>query len=383
MKKTKKLMCLILSVIMLLSINIPTLAVDMVKTAEETAENSGTMKNGLEIEVTTDKGSYKALDIAKINVTVTNTSENEIKNVSAETVFTDLAPVKGGSTTAETETLKAGESLTFSYKATLKISEHKLNIFQKIFLWFIRLFNGGYTASDNDFDNGRDCTQQAMPIIFGKFQADNVIRVWYGENGSETPDNPTTKDKTYEELINGDDIDEIYNYDESDISVDEETGIEYINNILLIIFEDDCTEERKAEIINSINGTVVGGRDWANELHIRVKKSTLEELETLCDKLLEVEGVLDVEYDEIQYLSDNSTSYIPNDNYIIDANDDNSNAFNSCKLAWNNYTISNALQLSYRNWYHLAIQTPEAWKYNEYFNHINVGIIDSGFKTDH
>ena len=369
---------------MILSLNVPAFAIDTADNTADTGTTSSTGNGNLKIEVTTDKDSYKVLNVATFTVIVTNTSNEAIQNVSAEAVFTDLAPVKKGMTKAETETLEAGESLTLSYKATLNKNEHNLNIFQKIFLWIVRLFNGGYTASDNGFNDGRDYTEQITSLMFGKFQADNVVRVWYGENGSEIPDNPTTQDKTYEELINGVDIDEIYTYDDNDISIDEETGEEYINNILLIIFDEDCSDERKAEIINSINGEIVGGRDWANELHVKIKNCTIEELESICDMLNNTSGVLDADYDDVHYMEDNAVSFTPNDPYIIDSYSEDSNIFNNLELAWNDFAIANSpLQISYRNWYHLAIQTTEAWKYNSYFDNINIGIIDSGFATEH
>lgn len=194
MNKFKKLMCLFLSVLMILSMGIPAFAIDKATDSTSTNETQKTAvnaeKNPLEITIATDKAEYKVTNVAEITATVTNTGKEDIKNVSAEAIFNDLAPVgkKTSETKKEVETLKAGESISFTYKATLNAKAHKLNIFQKIFLWFVRLFNGGYTPSDNGFDNGRDCTEQTYNLIFGKFATENVIRVWYGENGSDNSD---------------------------------------------------------------------------------------------------------------------------------------------------------------------------------------------------
>ena len=197
MNKIKKLMCLFLSVLMILSMCIPAFAIDKATnnntSTNQTETNADTQNSSLKIEISKDKAEYKVLDIAEITVTVTNTGNEDIKNVSAEAVFNDLSPVSKNKseTKKEIETLKAGESISFTYKATLNQNEHKLNIFQKIFLWFIRFFNGGYTPFNNGFDNGRDVIEKADAIFFGKFESINVVKVWYENNDSENNDTVT------------------------------------------------------------------------------------------------------------------------------------------------------------------------------------------------
>lgn len=178
MKKCKRLMCFVLAVLMIFSINVPAFAL-------ETQENGNSAKDDgtpFTIEVTTNKSEYSTLGVAKIDVTITNTSSEEIQNVSAEAVFKQLAPAgRKSETKKEVDTLKAGESISFAYKATINKEEYNLNIFEKIFLWLVRLFNGGFSASDNGFDDGRECTENVTTIKFGKFNADSIIRVWYGK----------------------------------------------------------------------------------------------------------------------------------------------------------------------------------------------------------
>lgn len=282
MKKIKKVMCLVLAALMLVSINVPAFAV---------GEQDGSTDNGepLSIEVSTNKSEYATLGVAKFDVTVTNTSGVDIKNVSAEAVFQQLDPAgRNSETKKEVENLKAGESFSFSYKATINKEKYELNFFEKIFLWLVRLFNGVFTTSDNGFDDGRTSIEKTDTINFGKLSADNVIKVWYEETSDD-----------YQALIEGVDIDEVYEHKDKDISFDEETGIEYINNIIIIMFEDDCTNARKAEIINSIGGKAVGGIEEYDELHIEIRPSTLQELEEICDMLNETEGVFDASFDEV------------------------------------------------------------------------------------
>jgi|GEM_PF-5973066 len=185
MKKCKRLICFVLAALMILSINVPAFAL-------ETQENGNSAKdegNPFTIEVSTNKSEYSTLGVAKIDVTITNTSSEEIQNVSVEAVFKQLAPAgRKSETKKEVDTLKAGESISFSYKATINKEEYKLNFFQKIFLWIVRLFNGGFTDKDNGFDDGRKYTENVTTIKFGMFNADNMVKVWYGNKKNNLTD---------------------------------------------------------------------------------------------------------------------------------------------------------------------------------------------------
>lgn len=194
MKKCKRLMCFVLAALMILPINVPAFAL-------ETQENGNRAKdegNPFIIEVSTNKSEYSTLGVAKIDVTITNTSSEEIQNVSAEAVFKQLAPAgRKSETKKEVDTLKAGESISFSYKATINKEEYKLNFFQKVFLWIVRLFNGGFTAKNNEFDDGREYAENVTTIKFGKFNADNMVKVWYGKEKN----NLTEKDFSDMEVV--------------------------------------------------------------------------------------------------------------------------------------------------------------------------------------
>lgn len=186
MKGIKKTLCLLLSLVMILSMGVPAFAFDNA-TSEAQANTTSSETSPFSIELSTDKSSYSATGIAKITAKVTNTSGKDIKNVSAEAVFGELAPCKKKSsqTTAEAETLKDGESLEFTYSATINKNAKKLNIFEKIILFFVRLFNGGYSAKDNGFDNGREFVESSNDIKFGKRWAKNTVKVWFGESGDD------------------------------------------------------------------------------------------------------------------------------------------------------------------------------------------------------
>ena len=171
----KKLLYWIVAVLMVFTLSITAFATN------ETSDGN------IKIEVVTDKGSYGATEVAEITATITNVSGEDINNVTALVVFDDLAPV--GKRTSETsknaDVIKVGESISFKYKATLNAKEHKLNIIQKIILWFVRLFNGGYNVN-NSIDVITECVTE---IDFGKFIAKNVIQVHYEKVLPGIPDN--------------------------------------------------------------------------------------------------------------------------------------------------------------------------------------------------
>ena len=332
-----------------------------------------TVDSPFSIEISTDKSSYKTTNIAKISVKVTNTSKGAVKSVSAEALFDGLSPVgKNNTLKAEANTLNPGESLSLNYSAMINSNHRGLNFIQKIILYFKHVFNRVVSVSENGFNDGRAFAEERNTITFGKLETANTIRVWYTKSSGTTP--ITTSDD-YKELIRDVDIDEIYDYDENDISYDNESGNEFINNILLIIFDENCSDQRKADVINSIDGKVVGGRQWANELQIEIQPCSLNELKQKCSDLNQVDGVVDADYDLVCSLDDKFV-VTPNDPYLVDK--DFNTEFNCFPYSWNKFGFT----LS-RNWYHLAIETVGAWSYEDYFDNINIGIIDSGFQLNH
>lgn len=166
MSKFKKLICLLITTLLLFALSIT------VSASNETSDSN------IKIEVATDKSEYNATSVAEITATITNVGDKDIDNVTAQVVFGDLAPAgkKNSQIKKTVDTLEAGESFSFTYKATLDKDEHDLNIFQKIILFFVRLFNGGYDTNNNNIEF---VTENVTEINFGKFTAENVIQVGY------------------------------------------------------------------------------------------------------------------------------------------------------------------------------------------------------------
>lgn len=178
MSKIKKILCMLLVCTMII-----TACPMLVSVSANSEENNS---EPLKIEVATDKSSYSAYGIAEITVKVTNTSDETVNNISAEAVFDELAPVgKNNETFKEVESLQSGESFSFSYKATVNASKVKLNFFEKIILWFVRLFNGGYSVTKNNINDGRKYISRINVINFGKYTAENVVKILYKGNINE------------------------------------------------------------------------------------------------------------------------------------------------------------------------------------------------------
>lgn len=159
--------------------------------------------NPITIVVKTDKNSYSYTKIAVFDVTVTNSSQNIIENVTAQVVFDELSPVAKGNNThkKEVKELKPGESFSFAYKATLNPNKNKLNFFQKIIFWFVQLFNNGYDVSTERINDGRNIAELVMEIDFGKFKPTNIVEVAY--NLDELPEQPSDPNNNIPEKVTG------------------------------------------------------------------------------------------------------------------------------------------------------------------------------------
>lgn len=106
MKKFKKFSAVLLAFILALS------CMSITAYASETAT-----QDGLSAVIETDKESYKANEPIKVTVTVTNTNDFAVKNVSVESLLPDGLTLKDGNLNSETVDLQAGEELTVTFTA--------------------------------------------------------------------------------------------------------------------------------------------------------------------------------------------------------------------------------------------------------------------------
>ncbi len=158
----------------------------------------------------------------------------------------------------------------------------------------------------------------------------------------------------------------VYIPDVDDINVDSQTGLSYIDNVIVVVFKEDTSESKKKEIINSVNGTIVGQLNGVNQYQIQVPTSTLSQLKEKVNKLESYSAVTLAHYDSVYYDTEDA-AVAPSDPW-----DDTVNATD-----WLDSDVDGS------NWWLEAIEAPAAWGYDDRFSNIKIGIVDNGFDTGH
>lgn len=176
MKRFKKFISLFLTMVMLLSV----CSIGITVSATDIGTNT-TEETPLKIEIETDTKNPSVYSVVGFTVKITNTGDEDLTNVTAQTVFDDLSPVNNRKSeiTKEVETLKAGESFSYSYRATLNMSNPDLHFFNRFILWFVRLFSGGYTVENTNIDDGRIVVENITEFSFGGVTAENIVVLRY------------------------------------------------------------------------------------------------------------------------------------------------------------------------------------------------------------
>ena len=170
---------------------------------------------------------------------------------------------------------------------------------------------------------------------------------------AETESSPEGPQK--EEVI------EVYDLTEEMISVDEASGAEYVNSIVVIYFDEDTTEEERQQIAAGIGGTVVGRIDVLDQLQVKVAATDLEGLTRICEELEKDKRVDLAVFDSVAQTEAREPVYPLDGSY----------------LSWDPDGRIN------RNWAHLAVESPKAWAYADLLEPVTVGILDSGFDFSH
>lgn len=166
----------------------------------------------------------------------------------------------------------------------------------------------------------------------------------------------------------------LYVPDSDSFATDENTGISYVNNIVLIFFEPDSEQEQINKVITSTGGTVVGSLPVINQYQVQVTASSLPELQALCERLNEMDGVVQASYDPVVPTESNRTSNDPWPD-VEKAKGDN---------WWSPLTnIFQRQEVKDKTWWLDAVDAQEAWEYNDRLSPVRIGIIDCGFDVNH
>ena len=155
--------------------------------------------------------------------------------------------------------------------------------------------------------------------------------------------------------------------EENIIYTDNEKSFGYVNNIVLVFFVSGAEQEKISEVIDSINGKIVGKIDGINQYQIQIEATTEDKLKKICDELLAFDIVKDAVIDRVFTTDINE---IPNDPWkdIFQG---------SFGVDWNEDEPSGT------NWWFEAVKISSAWEYSDHFKDIKVGIVDNGYDTKH
>ena len=96
-----------------------------------------------------------------------------------------------------------------------------------------------------------------------------------------------------------------YDLNEENIKHDENTGIDYIDNIIIIYFVEDYNVEDVAQVVEYLDGEVVGSIPALDQYQIKIHSKDYQELLKICDELSELNYVEDAFVNQVIKLDDN------------------------------------------------------------------------------
>lgn len=160
----------------------------------------------------------------------------------------------------------------------------------------------------------------------------------------------------------------LYTPEDNSVTQDSKTGIFYVNNVVLIFFEEHTTENEITRIVSSINGEIVGSLPIIDQYQVKINTHSLEEIKIICAKLKEEDCVVEATYDTA-FLIDEDALQIPNDPWT--------KKWYTKEESWSESNPDGA------NWWLEAIQAQSAWNYNDKFKKIKIGVVDSGVDNGH
>ena len=164
------------------------------------------------------------------------------------------------------------------------------------------------------------------------------------------------------------DLGELVDAELVEVAQDEETGLIFASNILLVYFADDASDADKAAVARSVGGTVVGQDNFMNMQQLMVEPVTLDEASRISDQVEEdfPETVVMAMFDLML-----SADGDPFNDPWIDENGYGPDGWDDEKPEGSNWNFE-------------AIEASSAWElYGSEFKPVGVGIIDNGFNVKH
>ena len=221
----------------------------------------------------------------------------------------------------------------------------------------------GYSVY-SELDEGKVSAKGKADVTGDNFKIDD-LKLKPGKNKIKITAKDNEGNKNTKNITVNYDNGTTYKVDGDSVVKDEESGISYVKNIIIVTFKDNVSEEKKAEVVSHLNGTIVGSINILDQYQIRIKDSTLEELKNICEDVKNTykDIVMNASYDSISEVK----SVIPNDPWSGNENWDED------KVEGNNWGLE-------------AVQALSAWDYNNILKEsedtINVGVVDAGFDVN-
>lgn len=172
--------------------------------------------------------------------------------------------------------------------------------------------------------------------------------------------------------VNYDNGDIIYIPDKENLSFEKESCTLYYNNLLSVHLLSDLSEKEKKMLADLVNGQIVSDISGCiNFMQIKVKETSLEELNRMADIINQSESVLYASYDTPMFMQPSAADNNPWS--------DNTSAPESNRGKEDTPNGS--------DWWAEAIGAYTAWEYvdshEDELESVTVGVIDSGFFTEH
>ena len=179
------------------------------------------------------------------------------------------------------------------------------------------------------------------------------------------------------------DLGELVDPELVEVAQDEETGLIFASNILLVYFADEASDADKADVARSVGGTVVGQDNFMNMQQLMVEPVTLEEAIQIAEEVeagfpeTVVMAMFDVAFSDDSMVFDDPWSAYTNWNYAEGDEYDIRTGWIYPK-GWDDNNPGGS------NWNFEAIEASSAWElYGSEFKLVGVGVVDGGFNRRH
>ena len=179
------------------------------------------------------------------------------------------------------------------------------------------------------------------------------------------------------------DLGELVDPELVEVERDEETGLIFASNILLVYFAEEASDADKAAVARSVGGTVVGQDNFMNMQQLMVDPVTLEDANRIADRLeKDFPETVELAMFDLVLSEDSMTFDDPWESYIS-WDYSNGDEYDG-KTDWIYPEGWDDDNPGGSNWNFEAIEASSAWElYGSEFKPVGVGIIDGGFNYRH